>query len=110
MTSARLRCARTRSPRRSAVGLELLRFRSERRNAAIGRIDDERSLPGGFAALVPVIRRTDTNAVPAEIRILFAGEKGTASRDARIAADGFRGVDFLLLLRERDFFLEFFLR
>jgi hypothetical protein len=65
VATAGLRRARPRSSCRRTLGREFLRFRSQRRNLAIGGIDDQRGLVVRLPTIVPIERRTDADSVRA---------------------------------------------
>src|SRR5215831_8667192 len=109
MAAARLSRTGTRSSCGSSIGLKLLRFGRERRKTSIGRVHDERSLLRRFSAFVPVIRRTNPDAVAATVRIFIASDKSAAACNARITTDEFRCINFLLLFGEGHSLREFFI-
>src|SRR5262249_26177600 len=64
----------------------------------------------GRPTFIPVIRWSDAHAVAAQVGIFGACDEAATARDSRVAADGFGGIDFFLLFRERDSLGKLFIR
>src|SRR5262249_17373013 len=109
VAAARLRCACASSSCRGAVGGQFLSFGCQRWDSSIWRIDNQRSLVRRFTALVPIVRRPDPDAIPAQIGVLVAGDETPSTGDPWIPAYGFCCVDFILLFRKPNALVELFL-
>jgi len=92
-----------------AFACGLLRRRRQWRNPAVGRIHNQRCPAIRYSTFVPVIRWSDSHAIGAAFRVLFAGQELVAPSEQRVMIGELGCINLLLLFRERLALGEFFI-